>query len=834
MIELARKRLLPRLGEPVPLVILEGVTGLGKRTLLRQWSAERSPRRVRALVEFDPRQPGEPAVVTQVLRALERQQVPIATATYAEAASATGTRASELLQSVIGPLGEADLALVGAERMPPAAFEGFAHAHRRLPGLRVLLETTDATGTVRRAAADDLPLVILEDAELALDPAEVAALLAALDVEPAPSAAEALWRASRGHAGQVVAALRRLPRECLSGVVTRSQVLRHWPSGHREPSRYERCLLQLAHLPWFTPDQARQFTALDAGPGLFRRMTTLGLGETRTVPGSPEAVFRWDEEVRQTLLRAVPPAAGPGAFQAVAGSAARSGDRALAAAALVQAGDLAAAEATVRQGLCEALDPMDLTVWQPLLRLPHAALGSQPALQLVRMVVARRSGTTSPRVAVRLAQYARRLAGRHRATPLERLTLLALATRAACEAGELGEASDYARRWADLAVAAHPVLVARPGEAVALTTAMSEALVRLDQLSEAARAADLTLEVLDQAAPLDVGNPDSRRDTALRVRRCATALLDHADPDDPAAAVVPLRDGQVLELDEVLVAVHEAWLRLDTGDLAGAEQVTAAALGRVSRPGDWPILLLTRAVALIGTRQRCALEQLRARYLDDPGWRRRHFGPHRAGWVAAILDLLVPRALGRRCLGQRCEHPDAGEVVSILEGYLHNRPRVLSTDELGQLPRRARKLALSLKSLALLRAGDVDQAGETFALVCGDLPDTGALPLAFAFAEPAEVDRLAATHRDQSAACHRHLSYARRVASAVPTPAGVQLTAREVEILAALRRGDSNRQIAEDLVVSVNTVKFHRANLYRKLGAATRVEALAAAVRLGF
>ena len=68
----------------------------------------------------------------------------------------------------------------------------------------------------------------------------------------------------------------------------------------------------------------------------------------------------------QTLLRAVPPAAGPGAFQAVAGSAARSGDRALAAAALVQAGDLAAAEATVRQGLCEALDPMDLTVWQPL------------------------------------------------------------------------------------------------------------------------------------------------------------------------------------------------------------------------------------------------------------------------------------------------------------------------------------------------------------------------------------------------------------------------------------------------------------------------------------
>jgi DNA-binding NarL/FixJ family response regulator len=52
------------------------------------------------------------------------------------------------------------------------------------------------------------------------------------------------------------------------------------------------------------------------------------------------------------------------------------------------------------------------------------------------------------------------------------------------------------------------------------------------------------------------------------------------------------------------------------------------------------------------------------------------------------------------------------------------------------------------------------------------------------------------------------------------------LSQREVEVLAALGSGDSNREIARRLWLSEQTVKFHLRNVYRKLGVRTRTEAL--------
>jgi DNA-binding NarL/FixJ family response regulator len=55
------------------------------------------------------------------------------------------------------------------------------------------------------------------------------------------------------------------------------------------------------------------------------------------------------------------------------------------------------------------------------------------------------------------------------------------------------------------------------------------------------------------------------------------------------------------------------------------------------------------------------------------------------------------------------------------------------------------------------------------------------------------------------------------------------LTPRELEILTAVVRGLSNRDIAKELWVTEQTVKFHLSNVYRKLGVANRT----GAVRLG-
>lgn len=55
------------------------------------------------------------------------------------------------------------------------------------------------------------------------------------------------------------------------------------------------------------------------------------------------------------------------------------------------------------------------------------------------------------------------------------------------------------------------------------------------------------------------------------------------------------------------------------------------------------------------------------------------------------------------------------------------------------------------------------------------------------------------------------------------------LSERELEVLTLLASGKSNREIAKDLFVATGTVKTHTNNIYRKLGAKNRAEALAKA-----
>jgi DNA-binding NarL/FixJ family response regulator len=59
------------------------------------------------------------------------------------------------------------------------------------------------------------------------------------------------------------------------------------------------------------------------------------------------------------------------------------------------------------------------------------------------------------------------------------------------------------------------------------------------------------------------------------------------------------------------------------------------------------------------------------------------------------------------------------------------------------------------------------------------------------------------------------------------------LSPREREVLALLAEGASNKEIARALALSIHTVKYHIASLTEKLGARSRVEAVAIAIRAG-
>lgn len=60
---------------------------------------------------------------------------------------------------------------------------------------------------------------------------------------------------------------------------------------------------------------------------------------------------------------------------------------------------------------------------------------------------------------------------------------------------------------------------------------------------------------------------------------------------------------------------------------------------------------------------------------------------------------------------------------------------------------------------------------------------------------------------------------------------GFDLTEREREVLALMVKGLNNGQIAERLVVSVSTVKFHVSSILSKLGASSRTEAVSIALQ---
>jgi len=59
------------------------------------------------------------------------------------------------------------------------------------------------------------------------------------------------------------------------------------------------------------------------------------------------------------------------------------------------------------------------------------------------------------------------------------------------------------------------------------------------------------------------------------------------------------------------------------------------------------------------------------------------------------------------------------------------------------------------------------------------------------------------------------------------------ITARELDLLQLVGKGYSNRAIAHELLISENTVKYHMKNIFQKLHAQNRTEAVTHAIQVG-
>lgn len=86
---------------------------------------------------------------------------------------------------------------------------------------------------------------------------------------------------------------------------------------------------------------------------------------------------------------------------------------------------------------------------------------------------------------------------------------------------------------------------------------------------------------------------------------------------------------------------------------------------------------------------------------------------------------------------------------------------------------------------------------------------------------------------DEASAGEAWALQARRGGRPQLPPLPEPLSGREVNVLRSLAAGRRNKQIARELHISENTVKFHIQNIYQKLGVGNRTQASSAAMERG-
>jgi DNA-binding NarL/FixJ family response regulator len=102
---------------------------------------------------------------------------------------------------------------------------------------------------------------------------------------------------------------------------------------------------------------------------------------------------------------------------------------------------------------------------------------------------------------------------------------------------------------------------------------------------------------------------------------------------------------------------------------------------------------------------------------------------------------------------------------------------------------------------------------------------------------PAELQRaLLAALRSESPVPRRMIpDVLRRVAGSTPLlgPSQVTLTSREMQILRGVAKGHTTKRLAKDLGLAAPSVETHLHNIFKKLDASNRGEAVSSALKLG-
>jgi DNA-binding CsgD family transcriptional regulator len=405
---------------------------------------------------------------------------------------------------------------------------------------------------------------------------------------------------------------------------------------------------------------------------------------------------------------------------------------------------------------------------------------------------------------------------------------LACLEEARRRAAELGAARDEARACVnlsdlldDLGRSEEAVAVASQGIEVAAAAGLRRTFGAF--LAGNAAAAlyhlgrwDETVELTDDF--LDLGDDENLNTVTLRQ---SWAVLD-AGRGDFDAALAHVRAAKRLSGDMFIavqyppvLAAAEAEVAAWQGRLEDAAAAVAEGLAALQGPLQDLRACMLLAIGLRVEADRAGLAA--ARHDHDTLADARLVAGELLRWARTTLD--EPAVAPRRALLATCEAEHArvqGEADP--ERWL---AAVAAWEEAGYPYPLAIARWRAAEAL-LTRRGDRNRAADLLRRGHAASGELGAAPLR------RELERLARLARVE-------LGGGQDPAGQPDAPAGAALglTARELEVLALVAEGRSNRQVADALFISAKTASVHVSNILAKLGVGSRVEAAAVAHRLG-
>lgn len=206
--------------------------------------------------------------------------------------------------------------------------------------------------------------------------------------------------------------------------------------------------------------------------------------------------------------------------------------------------------------------------------------------------------------------------------------------------------------------------------------------------------------------------------------------------------------------------------------------------------------------------------------------------------VLVVDDSIVPRAAARAMLGVASELRLVGEASSGAEAlriFDSLKPDLVLMDvHMPDMDGPATAKAL------LARAPETKIVAWTISESSDDLVrmiQAGCVGYVLKDSGPSELHRaLLASLRSESPVPRRMIpEVLRRVADASPSTAraNISLTLREAQILRAVAKGHTTKKIATDLGLKTPSVETHLGNIFKKLHASNRGEAVSAALKHG-